>query len=37
MRQYGPSPYAATLRSKRYEPILFDQKLLHGAELSFGI
>jgi hypothetical protein len=37
MRQYGPSPYAATLRTKRNEPILFDQKLLHGAELSFGI
>ena len=37
MRQYGPSPYAATLRAKRNEPVLFDQKLLHGAELSFGI
>ncbi|MGH7927535.1 MAG: VOC family protein [Candidatus Binatia bacterium] len=37
MREYGPSPYAATLRTKRNEPILFDQKLLHGAELSFGI
>ena len=37
MRQYGPSPYAATLRTKRNEPILFDQKLLHGADLSFGI
>jgi hypothetical protein len=37
IRQYGPSPYAATLRTKRNEPLLFDQKLLHGAELSFGI
>jgi hypothetical protein len=37
MRQYGPSPYAATLLAKRNEPVLFDQKLLHGAELSFGI
>jgi hypothetical protein len=37
MRQYGPSPYAATLLTKRNEPLLFDQELLHGAELSFGI
>lgn len=37
MKRYGPSPYAATLRTKRNEPLLFDQKLLHGADLSFGI
>jgi hypothetical protein len=37
IERYGPSPYAATLRSKRSEPLLFDQKLLHGADLSFGI
>jgi hypothetical protein len=37
LRRFGPSPYAATLRATRGEPVLFDQKLLHGAELSFGI
>jgi len=37
MKDYGPSPYAATLRTRRNEPLLFDQRLLHGAELSFGI
>jgi hypothetical protein len=37
MRRYGSSPYAATLRSARREPLLLDQKLLHGADLSFGI
>jgi catechol 2,3-dioxygenase-like lactoylglutathione lyase family enzyme len=37
IKRYGPSPFAATLRSKRSEPLLFDQKLLHGADLSFGI
>jgi catechol 2,3-dioxygenase-like lactoylglutathione lyase family enzyme len=37
MNRYGPSPYAATLRAKRSEPLLFDQKLLHGADLSFGM
>jgi hypothetical protein len=35
--RYGPSPYAATLRAERDTPLLFDQKLLHGADLSFGI
>jgi hypothetical protein len=37
IKRYGPSPYAATLRSNRREPLLFDQKLLHGADLSLGI
>jgi hypothetical protein len=37
IERYGPSPFAATLRGKRTEPLLFDQKLLHGADLSFGI
>ena len=37
LRRFGPSPYAATLRATRGEPVLFDQKLLHGADLSFGI
>ena len=33
MRTYGPSPYAATLRSSSAEPKLLDQHLLHGANL----
>jgi hypothetical protein len=37
IKRFGPSPYAATLRGKRREPLLLDQKLLHGADLSFGI
>jgi hypothetical protein len=37
MKRYGPSPYAATLRTGSRVPVLFDQQLLHGAELSFGI
>jgi catechol 2,3-dioxygenase-like lactoylglutathione lyase family enzyme len=37
LRRFGPSPYAATLRGTIREPLLFDQKLLHGADLSFGV
>ena len=37
LRVYGPSPYAATLRARRNEPMLFERQLLHGADLSFGI
>jgi hypothetical protein len=37
IREFGPSPYAATLIGTRREPMLLDQRLLHGADLSFGI
>jgi len=37
IRTFGPSPYAATLRTKRSEPMLFDLNLTHGADLTFGI
>jgi hypothetical protein len=37
MRECGPSPYAATLRANRSEPLLFDMGMTHGANLSFGI
>ncbi len=37
LKQYGPSPYAATLQTQRTAPMLFERQLLHGADLSFGI
>ena len=37
IQTYGPSPYAATLRTARFEPVLFDLGVTHGANLSFGI
>lgn len=36
MREYGPSPYAATLCGSPAQPVLFDLGLTHGANLSFG-
>ncbi|MEX0804415.1 MAG: VOC family protein [Candidatus Binatia bacterium] len=33
MRTYGPSPYAATLKSSSSAPEIFDPRLLHGADL----
>jgi len=35
MRTFGPSPYAATLRSKYPRSLTLDTRLTHGANLSF--
>ena len=37
LRTYGPSPYAATLKSAASCPELLDLRLAHGANLSFGV
>jgi Glyoxalase-like domain len=34
LRRYGPSPYAAVLKTSRAAPIAFDPALTHGANLS---
>jgi len=34
---YGPSPYAATLKTATPAPQLLDLALTHGADLSFGV
>lgn len=36
MREYGPSPYSATLLGPSASPVTFDLKLSHGANLNFG-
>ena len=36
MREYGPSPYSATLLGPGANPPMFDLELSHGANLSFG-
>jgi hypothetical protein len=36
LREYGPSPYSATLRTAAPAPQLLDLALTHGANLSFG-
>jgi Glyoxalase-like domain len=35
LRTFGPSPYAATLHRSSAGPSVFDDKLTHGANLSF--
>jgi hypothetical protein len=37
LRTYGPSPYAATLKTATPAPQLLDLALAHGADLSFGV
>src|SRR3989337_1279946 len=37
LRTYGPSPYAATLKTAASCPELLDLRLAHGANLSFGV
>jgi len=37
LREYGPSPYAATLRTATPSPQLLELALTHGANLSFGV
>lgn len=34
-RAFGPSPYAATLRTSAQEPAILDHRLAHGANLAF--
>ena len=36
LREYGPSPYAAVLRSAKAAPAALDSRLTHGAHLVIG-
>jgi len=37
LREFGPSPYAATLKTAMPGTELLDLRLAHGANLSFGV